>query len=477
MRDWLKVSADRWPERSALVCEGIEVTYGELDSSVDRAVCWLSDIGVEQGEAVGLYSRPSLETVEVIFALMRLGAVVHPINLRLSESELRYQAGFVRRVFVGRDLAWHLELPFYVIDYTKSYAVQTFERGFELDAPLSRIFTSGTSGQPKPAELTYGNFYCSAQASKTRLGASQDDCWLCCLPLYHVGGLAMLVRAVLFGMTVVLHDGFEVDRVNRSLDADGITHISLVPTMLHRLINSRTTPPPHLCICLIGGAAASDELVHKAQVAGFPIATTYGMTETTSQIATQTVEQTLKKPGSVGKAIAPFCELWIEGDNGERRTPGEIGNIVVRGDIVMRGYFGNPEATSAAFRGGAFHTGDLGYLDAEGDLWLVQRRSDLIVSGGENVYPAEVEAALKSHPAIRDACVVGIPHAEWGQQVAALIATDAPLTGDEIRQFLRQSLAGYKLPRVIKFIDELPLTASGKVERKTALRIMSGESN
>ncbi len=459
-----------------MVCGGDVITYRELDVGVDCAAAWLRESGVVQRQAIGLFLRPSVEMVEIVFALMRIGAVIQPLNLRLAEAELVYQAGFVDRVLVGRDFVSTFQVPSSRIDYTKSQKVRVIERDFQLDSPHSRIFTSGTSGRPKPAELTYGNLYYSALATESRLGANQDDRWLCCLPLYHVGGLAMLMRSVLFGMTVVLTDGFDIPAVNHSLDNDGITHISLVPTMLHRLINSRTTPPPQLRVCLLGGAAASDELVRRAQDAGFPVATTYGMTETASQIATQNVEQTLKKPGSVGKAIAPFSELWIESETGERQSQGKIGEIVVRGEIVMRGYHNDPVATDMALRGGAFHTGDLGYLDSDGDLWLVQRRSDLIISGGENIYPAEVEAALKTHPAIRDACVVGIPHTEWGQQVAALIVADAPLTPDELRHFLRPSLAGYKLPRVVKFIDELPLTASGKVERKTVQRIMSGES-
>jgi O-succinylbenzoic acid--CoA ligase len=244
-----------------------------------------------------------------------------------------------------------------------------------------------------------------------------------------------------------------------------VTLVSLVPTMLYRLIDSREAPPPHLRMALIGGAAATPELVQAAQRAGFPVVTTYGLTETASQVATQTPERTQIKPGSVGKAI-PFTEISIESEDGHPLPTGQIGEVVVRGPTVMRGYHQHEDATALTLRGGSLHTGDLGYLDEDGDLWLVQRRSDLIVTGGENVYPAEVEAALRTHPTVRDACVVGVAHPEWGQQVAAMVVPDGEIRGDEIATYLRERLAGYKIPRIVQFVDALPLTGSGKVERK-----------
>lgn len=477
MRDWLRTAAERWPDRLALKFGDETLTFRELDDRATRAAAWLFERGVREGMCVALYARSSLDAVVVIYGLMRLGAVLVPINVRQTVQEVSWQIGVAQLVLSDGQYGVSLGGVLLLNDYTKFRGELPLLREFDLDQIHTLVFTSGTSGRPKAAELTYGNHYYSALASEARLGASPEDHWLCCLPLYHVGGLAMLMRGLIFGMSVVLQDGFDVDRVNQALDNEGITHVSLVPTMLYRLIDTRSSPPPHLRLCLVGGAAATPDLVTRAQAAGIAVATTYGMTESASQIATQTVEQTLRKPGSVGKAIEPYSELWIEGASAERLAQGIVGEVVVRGATIMQGYRNEPEATAFTLRNGTLHTGDLGYLDEEGDLWLVQRRSDLIVSGGENVYPAEVEAALKGHPQIIDACVVGLPHPEWGQQVSALVVVRAPITQDEITDYLRSRLAGYKLPRRVRFADALPLTANGKVARAVVTQIMRDGSD
>jgi O-succinylbenzoic acid--CoA ligase len=450
----------------AIIEGGRRLTYRALDREVAKAAAWLASIGVKAGMFVGLYAPSSIETVVVIHALIRIGAVLVPLNRRLSVPELEHQVRFVDIVIADEFFPIVSQPSHNLFDYTNfEHNSPPPPRELDLDAVHALMFTSGTSGQPKPAALTYGNHFYSAIASALRIGTLPDDRWLCCMPLYHMGGLSILLRCALYGTCVVLQDGFDVERVNGSFDQDQVTLVSLVPTMLYRLIDSREAPPPHLRMALIGGAAATPELVQAAQRAGFPVVTTYGLTETASQVATQTPERTQIKPGSVGKAI-PFTEISIESEDGHPLPTGQIGEVVVRGPTVMRGYHQHEDATALTLRGGSLHTGDLGYLDEDGDLWLVQRRSDLIVTGGENVYPAEVEAALRTHPTVRDACVVGVAHPEWGQQVAAMVVPDGEIRGDEIATYLRERLAGYKIPRIVQFVDALPLTGSGKVERK-----------
>lgn len=473
MRNWLQDAAEHSPEHVALVFGDQRLSYHALHTQAAQAAAWLMSLGVGRGTRVGMYAAPSVEAVAVIHALMRLGAVLVPLNLRLSHDELAYQTGYVDLVVYGGGLTPDIPVRCVEIDYANFDGDTQPAADIDLEATCALIFTSGTTGRPKPAELTFGNFYANALANKAVFGATPDDRWLCCLPLYHVGGLAILIRCVIDQMAVILHDGFSVERVNHALDSDGVTLVSLVPTMLYRVLAARTTAPPHLRLCLVGGAAASVDLVQRAQAVGIAIATTYGLTETASQVATQTVAQTQRKPGSAGHSIPPYTDIWIAAEDGTRCPAGVIGEVVVAGQTVMRGYYAHPEATAAVLRDGALYTGDLGYLDADGDLWLVQRRSDLIVSGGENVYPAEVEAALRTHPAVRDACVVGLPHPEWGQQVAALVVTDSSVTAAELTAFLRERLAGYKLPRVIAFADSLPMTGSGKVERRTVAAILA----
>ncbi|MFQ5342341.1 MAG: o-succinylbenzoate--CoA ligase, partial [Anaerolineae bacterium] len=346
----------------------------------------------------------------------------------------------------------------------------------DLDEVQSIVFTSGTTGRPKGAMLTYGNHMASATASAFRLGTLPGDRWLACMPLYHVGGLAIVLRCCLYGTTLVLHDGFDPASVSAALDTQAVTLISLVPTMLRRLLEARGKRPfPESLRCvLLGGAAAPATLVERSLAFGVPVATTYGLTEAASQVATASPDDVRRKAGSsamgaghfVGRPLM-FSQVRIAGADGHDRPPGEIGEIEVRGPTVMAGYYHSPEATREAVRNGWLRTGDMGYLDVDGDLWVVQRRSDLIVTGGENVYPAEVERVIVEHPGVEAACVIGVEDEEWGQRVVAAVVTaeGATVTDAELLEFCRARLAGYKQPRAYRFLTSLPQTASGKVQR------------
>jgi O-succinylbenzoic acid--CoA ligase len=285
--------------------------------------------------------------------------------------------------------------------------------------------------------------------------------------------LAIVLRSCLYGTAVVLHDGFSPERIARDLPEQRVTLLSLVPTMLHRLIPVAKPQLGNPRAVLLGGGAASPQLVRRALEAGWPICTTYGMSETASQVATATPEAVRAKPGSVGKALL-FTGVTILDEQGERLPPGEIGEICVSGPTVMQGYYRGLEQEQAALSQGRWRTGDMGYLDEQGDLWVVQRRVDLIVSGGENVYPSEVENLLVQHPAIKEACVVGVQEATWGQVVAAalLLEDGADVSEEEITSFCREHLAGYKIPRRVAFFESLPRTASGKVKRDQVRRQM-----
>jgi O-succinylbenzoic acid--CoA ligase len=238
--------------------------------------------------------------------------------------------------------------------------------------------------------------------------------------------------------------------------------------MLRRLIGRYTDW--HLAASLrgilLGGAAASEQVLAESNAMDLPVYLTYGLTEACSQVATATPQLLAEKPGSVGKPLM-FSEIVIVDDQGKQLPEGVIGDIAVSGPTVMQGYYKQDGETSSTLAGGVLHTGDLGYFDEDGDVWLVNRRSDLIVSGGENVYPAEVERVLLRHPGISQACVVGLDDEEWGQVVAAAVVADPlQITQEEVIEFARQYLAGYKMPRIIRFFDQLPETVSGKVLRR-----------
>jgi len=271
--------------------------------------------------------------------------------------------------------------------------------------------------------------------------------------------MAILLRSVIYGIPVVLHPSFDAAAVSEAIDGCGVTIVSLVPTALARLLDERggRAWPPHLRCLLVGGGPTPEGLVDECLRRGWPIAVTYGLTEAASQICTLRPEEVPSKRGSSGKPLF-FTEVRIDGPSG---GPGEI---LVRGPSVSPGYVNQPPPMD----GGWLRTGDIGYMDAEGYLYVLDRRDDLIISGGENIYPAEVEEVLCSHAAVADAAVVGLPDREWGQRVVAsvVLRRGSSVGAGELQLFCRQRLAGYKIPREVRFVDSLPRTASGKLLRR-----------
>jgi o-succinylbenzoate---CoA ligase len=490
MQDWLSARVEASPNALALSFEGESWSYTALDGMAKQLAARLYAAGVQRGDHVAVLLPNCPTYVGLIHALARLGGVLIPLNTRLTARELSWQVSFSGArylVYTAKTApqARTLEVEgCTVLDVAEM--VDDSAGAGELPSPLpldleaiqAIVFTSGTTGEPKGAMLTYGNHFWGANASLYRLGLQTNDRWLSCLPLYHVGGLAVVFRSCLYGTAILLHSRFDVDAFNFSLEDENATLTSLVPTMLHRLLESRQgrSWPAMLRLILLGGAAATPELLERARAEGLPVATTYGLTEAASQVCTQPPANGLRKPGSVGRPLM-FTRVRVVDDAGDPLPAGELGEITVQGPTVMAGYFRNSDATARTLRNGWLHTGDIGYLDEEGDLWLVQRRSDIIISGGENIYPAEVEAILRRYPGVVEACVVGIPDAEWGQRVAAMVQSvpSSMVSEANLLDFLRQNLAGYKVPRLITIVESLPQTASGKIERRTVAASLAGE--
>jgi O-succinylbenzoic acid--CoA ligase len=297
------------------------------------------------------------------------------------------------------------------------------------------IRTSGTTGAPKAVGLTYANHLASARASAAALGVEPDDRWLCPLPLHHVGGLNILIRGVISQITVVLHERFDVERVKATFEAGEVTLASLVPTMLVRLRAAGLREAPGLRAIALGGGPIPPGLLDWAAETGIPVVPVYGMTETCSQVVA----------GSPGRAL-PGVELRIAPD----------GEILVRGEMVAPG---------EADRDGWLHTGDLGRLDEDGGLHVLGRVKELIISGGENVAPLEIEQVLLEHPAVSDAGVAGLPDPDWGEAVTAFVVLRAAATPDELLDWCRERLAPFKVPKAIRAVERLPRNSGGKLQR------------
>ena len=519
MQDWLADRARATPDATALIDAGTDErwTFAELDRDVERVAGRLAALGIGAGDHLVSLLGSRVASVRLVHAAMRLGAVLAPLGDRLAapEARERIDRADATAVVCGADTeavaveavaggaagdGSTRDVPVASVDDPEREGV-TGLSSVESAADAERetaafdaadwrlgdtqllLFTSGTTGTPKAVRLTTGNLLASAVASAFRLGLLPGDRWLVALSIHHTGGITPVLRMALSGTTVVLRESFEAGPTADDLAAYEVTGVSLVPTMLSRMLDARGTLADSLRTVLLGGAPATRELIERCRNYSVPVHPTYGMTETASQIATARPAEAFENPETVGRPLF-WTDLTVRDEAGAELAPGETGELVVAGPTVTPGYYGDDAATEAAFGAGGLRTGDVGYRDEAGRVYVLDRKDDRILTGGETVDPGEVVAALREHPGVADAAVVGLPDEEWGQRVAALVVpadpgaagadragTDADagaaerLDADAVEAFCRERLAGYKLPRVIAFADALPRTASGTVER------------
>jgi o-succinylbenzoate---CoA ligase len=407
LEDWLTSAARVRPDHPAVVSAGGAVTYAELDERAGRVARRLAADGVVPGDRVRVSHPPGLAFAELLHAGPRIGAVLAPVP-PADPPEPRPGS---------------------------PEADSPLRSTVDPNAVHSVINTSGTTGEPKPVELTYANHAASAAASADALGVDPEDRWLCPLPLHHVGGLGVLIRCAIARTTAVLHERFDLERVKAVLEAGEVTLASLVPTMLVRLREAGLRRAPGLRAIALGGGPIPAGLLEWAADAGIPVTPVYGMTETCSQIVA----------GSPGRPLEGV-DLRI----------GAGGEILVRGPMVAPG---------ALAPDGWLHTGDLGRLDEDGRLQVQGRVKELIVTGGENVAPLEVEQALLAHPAVADAGVAGRPDPEWGEAIVAFVELRSPAGAEELRAWCRERLAAHKVPKRVEVVAALPRTAAGKLLR------------
>ncbi|WP_224336262.1 o-succinylbenzoate--CoA ligase [Haloprofundus halobius] len=503
MRDWLSDRAQTSPAATALVVadSGAEWTVAELDAAVEETAGRLAALGVEAGDHLGVLMDSRVAYVLFVHASMRLGATLVPLNDRLTAAELGPQ---IRRADLTTLVCGETteetaveavgtseptaetavaETPIISVDEPRYDVVESFKDAtaeavvpveWKRSDPMLLLFTSGTTGDPKAVVLEMGNVLSSAVASAFHLGISPDDRWLVPLSLYHMGGIGPILRGPLYGITVVLREEYDPGSTADDIGQYDITCVSLVPTMLTQMLDTRGTLADSLRVVLLGGAPAPQSLVERCRDYSVPVHPTYGMTETASQISTARPEEAYDNPGTVGRPLF-WTRLTVVDENGAELPPNEVGELVVDGPTVSPGYYGDDEATAEAFGPNGLRTGDVGYRDEGGRVYVLNRLDDRIITGGENVDPGEIVETLRSHPDVADAAVVGVPDEEWGERVAALLVPKNPgLSVEDVEAFCRERLAGFKLPRTIEFDHELPRTVSGTVDR-AALRERLGD--
>jgi fatty-acyl-CoA synthase len=497
------------PQKTALRFLGRTTTWGELDDRVTRLAGALSRRGVGFGDRVLILMLNRTEFIEAMLAANRLGAIAVPVNFRMTPPEIAFLVSdcearvvVTESVLAGvatavRDLDATLQTVIVAGSATEEgvlgYDDLIAEAGeppapvdIPNDSPALIMYTSGTTGRPKGAVLTHTNLTAQAMTNLFTTGVElNSDVGFIGVPLFHIAGVAgNVLSGLTLGLPTVLYPlgAFDPDGLLDVLEAEQVTAIFLVPAQWQAVCSAQRARPRDLRLRALswGAAPASDTLLREMNEV-FPdaqIFAAFGQTEMSPVTCMLLGDDAIRKLGSVGRVI-PTVAARVVDDNMNDVAIGDVGEIVYRGPNLMEGYWNNPKATAEAFAGGWFHSGDLVRQDADGYIWVVDRKKDMIISGGENIYCAEVENVLAAHPAIVEVAVIGRPHEKWGEVPVAVVALNSgsgeTLGLDELDSFLTERLARYKHPKAIEIVDALPRNPSGKV-LKTELRERFGKT-
>jgi long-chain acyl-CoA synthetase len=480
-------SAERYPETAALRFGDVVITYAELDRAAAAVAGVLRDRGIEPGDRVGIMLPNVPEFAMAYYGVLRAGGVVVPMNVLLKEREVAFYLGDsgARLIFAWHELADGAQAGAAdvgaecIVVEPDSFAEllaradpvdEVFDRHADDDAVI--LYTSGTTGKPKGAQLTHANLAINADVSKALFTLGHEDVVLGALPLFHAFGQTCGLNAtVSAGASLALVPRFDAGKVLATIERDRVTVFEGVPTMFAALLHHperERFDAGTLRACVSGGAALPVEVLRGFEAAfGCVVLEGYGLSET-SPVACFNHPDRERKPGSIGTPVEGV-EMKLVDDHRDDAAPGEAGEIAIRGHNVMKGYWNRPDATAGAIDAdGWFYSGDIARIDDDGCYFIVDRKKDLIIRGGYNVYPREVEEILYEHPAVREAAVIGIPHDSLGEEVGAAVALKpgAVLSESEIRDYVKANIAAYKYPRHVWFVDELPKGPTGKILKR-----------
>ena len=483
----LTESAARSPEAPAIRLGDFELTYGRLDDAGARLATLLRERGVEPGDRVGVMLPNVPQFPVAYYGVLRAGATVVPMNVLLKRREIAF---YLEDSGAKLLLAWHgfcaearggAEDAGAELIEVEPAAFAELVAGAERASGLAEVadddtavilYTSGTTGKPKGAELTHANLLTNADVSmRTTSEIQAGDVVFGGLPLFHSFGQTVAMNASLkIGACLTLVPKFNPGEALETIERDKVTHFYGVPTMFGALLHHperERFDTSSLRTCITGGASMPVEVLRGfEEVFGCIVLEGYGLSET-SPVASSNHPDKERKPGSIGTPLEGV-EMRVVDEDDNEVPQGEVGEIVIRGHNVMKGYWQRPDATAEAMRGGWFHSGDMARVDEEGYFYIVDRKKDLIIRGGYNVYPREVEEVLYEHPKIREAAVVGVPHDEWGEEIgAAVVLHDGEeLSAEEVSSYVKERIAAYKYPRLVWFLGDLPKGPTGKILKR-----------
>jgi len=476
---------------------GRRFTFAELDARCNRTAHVLQGIGVGKGDRVALLLMNGVEYVETFFALAKLGAIAVPLNWRLVADELAFilqDSGAAALIYDGefREVAAELArrgpaatavrtwLQVGTLDPRDAFAhsYDALQAAAPADQPaiaaadedeLYVMYTSGTTGHPKGAVHTHGSALWACITIATTADVRYRDRYVIVSPLFHVAALTPMTGNVQRGITSVVMRAFDPGRLLETIEAERVTVLLAVPAMLNALLHAPELARydcSSLRWIMSGAAPVPVTLIEAYAARGIEIHQVYGLTETCGPACLVSPEDAIAKAGSTGKAFF-HTDVRVVDERGRDVAPGAVGEVLVRGPHLMKGYWNRPEATADAIRDGWLYTGDLATVDADGFVYIADRKKDMIISGGENVYPAEIENVILSHPGVREVAVIGRPSVKWGESALAIVVRKDPALSERaVLEHCSGKLARYKLPRAVRFADELPRNPAGKVLKR-----------
>ena len=489
-KDWLIQLSEKLPDKELISFNGIDLKSGELLKKRNSVCEILHKSQISPKDTVAIISDNTLEFVVELLAIWTVGAVPVPINIRQSENEIIEQLDFVNAKLVFTESKLNLfnnkKLKFNIVSndeaFNNSEAAVSEKWQIEPESLALLMFTSGASGTPKCVEITFRNLISSAGAVLKFLNVSPTETWLATLPFYHIGGFSIIIRALLGGNKLIIPQSNFFENISKYILSGKGNYLSLVPTMLRKLLNSKIIPHKDIKTVFLGGGRVTLEIVNRAIKSGYKIVTVYGSTETSSMIAADKLDVKIIKSSFAGKPLGN-CEFQIINESGQKLSPEQIGEIAISSESVANGYLNNELEKSRRFKRDSktkkkfYLTNDLGKIDSEGSLYVLGRKDDIIISGGENISTIEVADKIKEINFVEDSFAFGIEDENWGEKLTAVavLKNGKDKTAQELKSQLEKYLPSYKIPKEIFIVSEIPRSALGKVIKDKILLLIKKE--